>query len=94
MSKVMFQFREQHKRPTLDEVCASFDLRPNEVDSEFDVLQSDFQEGLYVVLVDFSAQERLKAKLKTMGADTDPAVGIFSNPGIEPFGVTYKNSRK
>ena len=58
MSKVMFQFREQRKRPTLEEVCTIFGLRSNEVDSEFGVLQSDSQEGLYVILVDDSARER------------------------------------
>jgi hypothetical protein len=84
MSKVMFQFREQRTRPTLEEVCTTFGLRPDEVDSEFGVLQSDSREGLYVILVDASAQERITANLRIVGADADPAVGIFSNPRIEP----------
>jgi hypothetical protein len=56
------------------------------VDSEFGILQSDSKEGLYVMLVDISAQERIKERLRAMGADADPAVGIFSNPRVEPLG--------
>jgi N-methylhydantoinase A/oxoprolinase/acetone carboxylase beta subunit len=85
MHKVMFQFRERHKRPTLQEIYAEFDLQAKEVDSDFGVLQSDSQEGLYVILVDESAQERIRARLKDTGADADAVVGIFSNPGIKPM---------
>ena len=82
MSKVMFQFRDRGRLPTLDDVCTRFGLRPDEVDSQFGVIPTDSDAGLYVVLVHASAQERIKEKLKTMGADADPAVGVFANPSI------------
>ena len=90
MAKLMFQFRSKGRCPTLDEFCKMFDLRPEEVDPEFGIVQTDSVEGLCTALVDESAQIRVKAKLKLMGADTDLAVGFFANPPIEPFGPPEK----
>jgi hypothetical protein len=86
MPKAMFQFRKQGDEPTLDEVCATFNLRKDQVDSEYGVVQTDSREGLYVVLVDDLAQAQIKEKLEITDAYADPAVGVFSNPQIEPFG--------
>ena len=86
MAKVMLQFRKRGESPTLEEVRSTFDLGADQVDSEYGVVQTDRREGLYVVLVDDTAQAQIEEKIGLAGAGTDPAVGIFSNPHIEPFG--------
>ena len=85
MSNVIVQFRKRGESPTLEETRAMFDLDPDQVDPEFGVVQTDSQEGLYTFLVDPTAQAQVEQKLRLTGADTDPAVGIFSNPRIEPY---------
>lgn len=86
MGKLMFQLRKQGTPPSLDEVCSSYDLRPSDVDPDYGVVQTDTREGLYVVLVDETAQARLETALQRLGLRDDPAVGVFSNPRIEPCG--------
>ena len=86
MAHIMMQFRQKGKSPTLEEVRTMFGLHANEVDADFGVQQTDTQDGLFTILVDEAATERIREKLAAMGADAIPAVGVFSNPRIEPFG--------
>jgi len=86
MATVMFQFRHTGKSPSLDEVRKEFGLAVGEIDSAFGVIQTDSAEHLYTVLVDEKAAKRIQSKLSERGADKDPAVGVFSNPPIGPFG--------
>ena len=86
MSKVMFQFRHKDGHPALDQIRQKFGLTEEEVDSDSGVVQSDREKGLYVVMVEESAQSKIRQKLKDTGEDSDPAVGVFSNPRIDTFG--------
>ena len=90
MEKLLFQFRQKLSTPTIESVCETFGLKTEEVDAEYGVVQTDANEGLFVVMVDEIARTRIDEKLKLLGADSDPAVGIFSNPRIEPFGPPTK----
>jgi hypothetical protein len=82
MAKVMFQFREPSGEPALDEVQRRFGLHDHEIDRQFGIVKVDEQEGLYTMLVDDAARERVAPNLD----GTDPAVGFFSNPRIDTFG--------
>lgn len=85
MTKIMLQFRSTDKKPTLQDVREKFHLSAGELDSEYGVVLTDTQEGLYTVLVEEAARAKVDEALKQMGADQDPAVGLFSNPSIAPF---------
>ena len=86
MSMVMFQFRHAGGQPTLEQIRQAYGLRPDQVDPEYGVVETDSREGLFVVLVDDGAQRQIEDKLKERGAAGDPAVGVFANPPVEPFG--------
>jgi hypothetical protein len=86
MSKVMLQFRKRGETPSLEEIRSTFDLRADQVDPEYGVVQTDSREGLYTVLVDDAARTQIEEKLRLSGAHNDPAVGGFSNPRIEALG--------
>jgi hypothetical protein len=84
MGKVMFQFRHKGATPRLDQVSSRYGLSIEQLDADYGVIETDSLEGLHVVLVDEDAQGQIQAKLKERGEDSDPAVGVFSNPRIEP----------
>ena len=84
METVMLQFKHKGAAPTLDEVRQLFNLRANEVDTAFGVIAADPAEGLYTVLIDARARNRVDAALAKRTRDT--AEGVFANPRIEPFG--------
>ncbi len=86
MAKVMFQFRKRGKPPSLEEVCGTYGLRSEDVDTEYGVVATDTRDGLYVVLVDPAAESRIRQVLAELGLASDSAVGVFSNPPVEPFG--------
>jgi len=65
-----------------------FDLNTHEIDPDFGVIATDPDEGLYTVLVDARATNRVETVLATRRPD--PAEGIFANPRIEPFGPPQK----
>jgi hypothetical protein len=88
MSKIMFQFRHKGQSPSIEQVRAMFDLRQDEVDAEYGVVQTDSLEGLYLVLVSESATPKIEKKLKN--DKNDPAIGVFSNPHIEAYDVLIK----
>jgi hypothetical protein len=81
---VMLQFLHQGSEPSLDNVRRLFNLSADEVDTEFGVIATDPFEGLYTVLVEAHASDRIEAVLATR--TKNPAEGIFSNPRIEPTG--------
>lgn len=84
MQTMMLQFKHPGPPPTIDDVRQLFNLAASEIDSQFGVLPTDPSEGLYTVLVDVRASERIKAVLATR--PHDPAEGLFANPRVEPFG--------
>jgi hypothetical protein len=85
MNGVLFQFRHPGGAPTLEQVRAEYGLGPNEVDATFGVIATDSADHLYTVLVDASATARIDARLRATGRANDPAVGVFSNPNVEPM---------
>lgn len=88
METVMLQFKHQGPPPTINDVCRLFNLTAGEIDAQFGVLPTDPSEGLYTVLVDVRASERIKNVLATR--PSDPAEGLFANPPIEPFGPPHQ----
>lgn len=85
MSKIMFQFRHTGSAPSLAQVAQEFGLDPSDLDADFGVIQTDSSQGLYTVQVEEAAAARLSERLKAKGSSSDPAVGVFSNPTIEPI---------
>lgn len=83
MQTMMLQFKHPGPPPTIDDVLRLFNLTAEEIDPQFGVLPTDPSEGLYTVLVDSRASERIKAALA--GRPHDPAEGLFANPRVEPF---------
>lgn len=83
METVMLQFKHQGSAPSVEEVCHLFDIKTDEIDMQFGVIATDPTEGLYTVLVDVKAKERIQTVLDSR--QKDPAEGIFANPRIEPF---------
>jgi hypothetical protein len=86
MASVMFQFRHPGGAPTLDQVRTQYGLDAGDVDKTFGVVQTDSADDLYTVLVDDRATARIETALRQAGATGDPAVGVFSNPRVEPTG--------
>lgn len=84
MQTVMLQFKHQGSKPTVDEVSSVFDLKSDEIDTQFGVIATDPENGIYTVLIDAQASKRVEAVLATR--PHDPAEGIFGNPRIEAFG--------
>lgn len=85
--KGMFQFRQAGSAPTLEQVARRFGFRSEELDADYGVVlvEEDSDGGLYVVLADLAAQERVGGHLSEQDQQ-DPAVGFFANPRVEPFG--------
>ena len=88
MQKVMLQFKYPSSTPSIGDVCELFDIKPQEIDSQFGVIETDRNENLYTVLIDATATTRVKAVLATR--PSDPAENVFANPQVEPFGPPEK----
>jgi hypothetical protein len=88
MQTVMLQFKHKGSAPSVDEVCRLFNLKADEIDTQFGVITTDPAEGIFTVLVAAKASERVNAVLATR--PPNPAEGIFANPRIEPFGQPEK----
>lgn len=85
MAYVMFQFRSP-EAVSLGEVAKRYGISVGDLDLEYGVIPTDEADGLYVVMVEEVATEKVEAALKARGEDGDPAVGVFSNPKVEGFG--------
>ena len=84
----MLQFKHLGPPPSAEEVCRMFNLKPDEIETQFGIIATDPVEGIYTVLVDTTASGRVEAVLAAR--PSDPAEGIFANPRIEPFGPPDK----
>ncbi len=94
MKTAMLQFRQRGRAPSLKQVQRRFGLDASEIDAEYGVVQTDSTESLYVVRVDAAARPRIAARLKRLGLDDDPQVGIFADPQIEPMGTPEESEGK
>ncbi len=81
----MFQFRHTGPQPTVPEIARHYDLGPDEIDSAYGVVPTDSQDHLYVVLVAPTGFDRLRRRLRDLGLEGDPAVGLFADPPAEAF---------
>lgn len=83
MQKVMIQFHFDGDEPDTQEVARRLAIEPDQIDSEFGVIATDPDAGLYTILVEAEVGAKVQSQLDR---DNDEAVGEFSNPRIEPFG--------
>jgi hypothetical protein len=79
MAKVLMLLKARATEPTVDEVMAEFNLRPEDMDIEYGVQMIDPMAGDYVILVD-------EAVAQHMGQDRAGLEGPYSNGEIETFG--------
>jgi len=78
MAKEMLTLQLRPGEATLSSVCRKLNLRSEDVDHEFGVVNIDPQKNLYAILVEPAAAQK---------ASAEPGVaGPFSNPRIETFG--------
>lgn len=83
--RLLFQFRAaKDEPPSLADVAGCFGLAVEQISSDYGVVKiaDENGSGIYSVLVDAEARERVEAQL----AEDDSVIGFFSNPHIEPFG--------
>lgn len=84
METVMVQFEQTGPPPSLEQVRDLLGLQPGEIDTQFGVIATDPEQGLYAVLIAAAARKRVESVLADRSHSS--AEGIFSNPQIEPFG--------
>ena len=80
MTKVMVTIRADDEPPTLDEVVERYQLGPDDIDTDFGIVEVDPDDRLHVVLVSEAAAARIQP------GDGWVTEGPFANPRIEPFG--------
>lgn len=83
MNKLLLQFKHKDGAPTIKDACNLFDLKVDEIDAQFGIIETDPIEKLYTMRVSSEAKERIEKKLKNN--QSDPAEGIFSDSHIEVF---------
>lgn len=86
MTKVMVTIQAPEGPPTLDAVIERYQLGPDDIDSDFGVVEIDPADHLYVILVEPDAATRIKP------ADGWDTAGPYSNPRIAPFGPPEADS--
>lgn len=74
----MVTLRLGSKKASLASVCKQLALGPEELDRDFGVVAISPEDGLYAVLMDEKAADRIES--------VEGVQGVFSNPRIEPFG--------
>jgi hypothetical protein len=72
--------------PTLDDVCASFQLDKSDVDEDFGVVEIDPDDHLYSIMVEESRIAQVDPKWAEVETEEGTLRGPFSNPPVEPFG--------
>ncbi len=71
---------------TLSNARATLDLREDEVDPNFGIVNVSPEQNLYAILVDEKVADRLEGHKAVAGS--------FSNPKIEPFGPPLSGDKK
>ncbi len=84
-ASAMFQFRHPGQQPTVPEIARHYDLEPDQIDSAYGVVPTDSLDHLYVVLVASTGFDRLRRRLRELGLEGDPAIGLFADPPVETF---------
>jgi hypothetical protein len=80
MSKVLMTLRFTEPAPSLLEVRERFSLQPDDIDSNFGLVEIDPDQHLFTILVEESAAPKIQP---SAGWDVK---GPYSNPRIEAFG--------
>ena len=83
-NRVIVQFKHVGPAPTLAEAANELGVMVGEMDTAYGVIATDAANGLYSVLVDDPAVNRVEAALNAR--PRDPAEGVYSDSRIEPFG--------
>lgn len=89
MAKLLYGIRWEGEPPTLEQVRERYGLAGDDVDAEFGVVATDPDEGLYSILVEESAVERLRGERTEAAAELQ---GPYANPRIEPFDLQEPGS--
>lgn len=82
MGKVILQFRDPAGPSSLEALCTRFGLRPDEVDTDYGVIEVDPQDHLYSVLV----EQRVAGKLAASPEVNQAGGEIYGTPRVEPYG--------
>lgn len=80
MAKVMVTIQALEGPPTIAELCERYDLREDDFDPRFGVVEIDPADHLYTVLVEDHAAAKIEP------TDDWDVSGPYSNPRIAPFG--------
>lgn len=80
MPKVMMTIHASSGPPRLEEIRRRYELKPDEIDEEFGVVEIDPERHDYTILVE------LEAARKVSPTENWDVSGPYSNPRIEPFG--------
>jgi hypothetical protein len=83
-NKVIVQFKHVGPAPSLSEAATQLGVSVSELDATYGVISTDAASGLYSVLVEDPAVNRVEAALNAR--QRDPAEGVFPNSKVEPFG--------
>ncbi len=86
MTKVMVTIQAPEGPPSLEAVIERYQLGPDDIDSDFGVVEIDPDDDLYVILVEPDAATRIKP------AECWDTAGPYSNPRIAPFGPPEADS--
>ena len=86
MATRMLTLKLDPSEATLSQVRGKLDLREDEVDPSFGVVNVSPEQNLYAILVDDKVADRLEGR--------EGVAGSFSNPQIEPFGPPQAGDTK
>jgi hypothetical protein len=80
MTKVMVTIRARTGPPTVEAVIERYRLGPDDIDSDYGLVEIDPADHLYVILVEPDAAARIQP------TEQWETAGPYSNPRIAPFG--------
>jgi len=83
-NKVIVQFKHVGPAPSLAEAANALGVAVGELDAAYGVISTDAANGLYSVLAEDSAANRVEAALNAR--PKDPAEGVYRDSRVEPFG--------
>lgn len=83
--KVMVTIHAPEGVPTLQGVMRQYGLSPQEIDSQYGVIEIDPTDHAYSVLIDAHAAARIQPGFRkgTEGPFSNPKIGHFGLPGSE-----------
>ena len=83
MQKLLFSIKWEDGQPSTEQICEKYGFEPQEIDSQYGIIEIDPEDNLFSILVDQEAAQRVREQL---GDDDEGIDGPFSNARIAPFG--------